>query len=39
MNRTVRLLARIKTEYVVAVAPCDFTPRSFALSLIPVRKK
>src|SRR5436190_18578177 len=39
MNRTVRLLARIRTEYVVAVGPVDFTPRKSALSLMPVAQK
>ena len=39
MNRTVRLFARIKIEWVMAVAPWDRTPRKSALSLMPVAQK
>src|SRR2546430_12124546 len=39
MKRTVLLFARIKTECVVALVPCPFTPRRSALSLIPVAQK
>src|ERR1700720_3537975 len=39
MKRTVRLSARIKIEWVTAVAPWDRTPRKSALSLMPVAQK
>src|SRR6266403_6342557 len=39
MKRTVRLFARIKIEWVMAVAPWDRTPRKRALSLMPVAQK
>src|SRR5438105_3965407 len=39
MKRTVRLFARIKIEWVMAVAPWDRTPRKSALSLMPVAQK
>ena len=39
MKRTVLLFARIRTEWVIAFAPCDFTPRRSALSLMPVAQK
>src|SRR5436190_13598627 len=39
MKRTVRLFARIKIEWVMAVAPWERTPRKSALSLMPVAQK
>src|SRR5512133_1243515 len=39
IKRTVRLFARIKIEWVMAVAPGDRTPRKSALSLMPVAQK
>src|SRR6476646_4157733 len=39
IKRTVRLFARIKIEWVMAVAPWDRTPRKSALSLMPVAQK
>ena len=39
MKRTVLLLARIRIEWVMALWPCDLTPRKSALSLMPVAQK
>ena len=39
MKRTVLLFALIKMECVIAVDPWVFTPRSNALSLMPVAQK